>query len=473
MKTIYALGIFLVLAASVQSQESWGPPFPLTDSLTDNVNATLSIIPADMIQADTLFMLWERSSDTSTTEIYARNLTSMGAPFFAAGQPNTHFRHPRVFKRGIGDTLFYFSYETNMNGNYDLYYSILLRNGTTLGPFPFIRSSQDEVGLNFWSPESFCWEKAGRIYGKQAYTDTTLLCSDSCSNPVQSEITYVAYEMATGTSLGVFFSVYNDISHTWSGSFPVDITGTNTKATFGNDSYAANFSSSLLWQHQDSDYWKIKGFDLSSATFLSFNNFPNCNNVSPSFCNIVMITDQGMPFFAFFSTFASDVTGNMETYVNPMYDTTYQNISQYAGSDTHPQLFNNCYWSGIGLDNQLYIIWESNRNGHWQLWATTMDILTGENTLKGSPGERIRCYPNPSAKISTIEFREPSGSGSIEISDLSGKKIKTLMSSRKGSGLYTAEWDGRNAAGAMVPAGIYFGSVKTHEGIQRCKIIRR
>jgi flagellar hook assembly protein FlgD len=102
-----------------------------------------------------------------------------------------------------------------------------------------------------------------------------------------------------------------------------------------------------------------------------------------------------------------------------------------------------------------------------------MDVLTGENTLKGSAGERIRCYPNPSADISTIEFRGPSGSGSIEISDLSGRKIKTLTCSRKGEGGHAAEWDGKDAAGAMVPAGIYFGSLKTPEAIHRCKIIRR
>jgi hypothetical protein len=44
MKRFYMLIIILVCVAKAQSQESWGPPFPLTDSLTDNVNATLSII---------------------------------------------------------------------------------------------------------------------------------------------------------------------------------------------------------------------------------------------------------------------------------------------------------------------------------------------------------------------------------------------------------------------------------------------
>lgn len=121
MKKLYLFFLFLITVLSGQSQETWGPPYSLTDSLTDNVNATLSIVPGELIQPDTLYMLWERSSDPLSTGIYARNLTTMAGPFMVAAQLNVHFKHPRVFRRGTGDTLFYFSYETNMNGNWDLF----------------------------------------------------------------------------------------------------------------------------------------------------------------------------------------------------------------------------------------------------------------------------------------------------------------------------------------------------------------
>jgi hypothetical protein len=474
MKTIFTLGIFLVLAATVQSQENWGPPFPLTDSLTDNLNATLSIVPADMIQPDTLFMLWERSSDTSTTEIYARNLTTMAAPFLAAGLPGAHFRHPVVYRRGFGgDTLFFFSYETDMNGNWDIYYSIMMRHEVTLGPFPFITSPLNDRSIHFGDPYSFSWETEGIIKAYVPADDTSVLCSEGSSGPVQSGELFVAYEKPLPDALGLFFSKFNPFSNIWDGPYPMDINGTNTHATFGNDSYAANNSSSLLWQHKDADYWTIKGFDLSSTTFLTFNNFPGCNNLSPSFCSIEMLTDS-MPFFMPFSTFSSDVTGNMETYVNMLYDMTYQNISQYTGKDAHPQLFNNLHWAGMGLDNQLFDIWESSRGGHWQLWATTMDVLTGENTLPSSDKELIRCYPNPSASVSRIEFRSPVPvPGFPEITDLSGKKITQLTGAVNTGGLHTVEWNGTDAHGNPVPAGIYFCSVKTGETVIHCKIIRR
>ncbi|TRZ72748.1 MAG: T9SS C-terminal target domain-containing protein [Bacteroidetes bacterium] len=476
MKSLYILIIFLVFAASGQSQETWGPPFPLTDSLTDNVNVTLSIVPGEFFQPDTLYMLWERSSDPLSTGIYARNLTTMAGPFMVAALLNVHFKHPRVFRRGTGDTLFYFSYETDMNGNWDLYYSIFMKNEVALGPFPFIRSALNERSLNFGDPQTFSWEKEGEIFVKDVTADTVRLASDSCSNPVQeASESYVAYEMATGPDLGVFYSKYNEFSHLWSGPFPMDIYGTNTHLTFGNDSFGTIWTPYVFWQHKNGPYWEVKGFDISSTQFCSFNNFPGCNNTSPSFCTINMTTDQDyLPNVDFF-TFASDVTGNMEIYVNNwIYDSVYSILSEYSGIDTHPQLFNNFHISPSGLDNQLFDIWESYRGGHWQLWATTMDILTGENTLKGHDTQMIKSSPNPfTDETHIVYFTGEAGPVTVDIYDLRGKKIKNLSSASEGNGKYAATWDGKDAAGTPVPADIYVCVVKTGNTVLRCKIIRR
>ncbi|MCX6246823.1 MAG: T9SS type A sorting domain-containing protein [Bacteroidetes bacterium] len=473
MKKIYLLIFFLAMILSSHSQEIWGPPFPLTDSLTDNVNPTLSILPGDIIQPDSVFMLWERSSDTITTAIYARNLKTMGTPFLAAGQVNSHFKHPRVFRRGYsGDTLFLFSYETDMNGNWDLYYSILMKNETTLGPFPFIRSALNEKNLNFGDPQSFSWEKEGIIYVKATYSDTTELAAGNCANPVISGENYVAYEFPTGGAVGAFFSKYNLLTHLWDGPYPMDIYGTNSHLTFGNDSYGSPFSSYVFWQHKDGTYWQIKGFDADAIMFCSFNNFPGCNNMTPSFCDIEMITD-GFPLTIPFSTFASDFSGNMEVYVNPSSaDTTYENISVYPGEDRHPQLFNNVHFTGRGIDNQLFDIWESNHGGHWQLWTTRMDILSGVASLKDNRGGWMTIVPNPFTEKTRIEFfTKETGSQQVDIFDLEGNKIRSLESTPKGNGVQSVSWDGKDAGGVKVPAGVYLCSVKTGGSVLHRNII--
>jgi hypothetical protein len=175
-----------------------------------------------------------------------------------------------------------------------------------------------------------------------------------------------------------------------------------------------------------------------------------------------------------FITFASDVTGNMETYVNDwIYDTVYSDLSEYSGIDTHPQLFNNFHFSLSGLDNQLFDIWESYRGGHWQLWASNMDILTTENNLKGTATLVMKSSPNPFTDETHIEyFAEKAGLQTIEIYDLQGKKIKNLDSDPEGIGKHSVTWDGKDDAGIPVPAGIYLCVVKTGESVLRCKIIR-
>jgi len=474
MKNLYLLILFTLLVISGQSQETWGPPYPLTDSLTDNVNATLSIVPGEIIQPDTLYMLWERSSDTLSTAIYARNLTTMGGPFVVAAQLNAHFKHPRVFRRGTGDTLFYFSYETDMNGNWDIYYSVLMKDASVLGPFPFIRSPQNEKNLNFGDPQSFSWEKEGKVYARNDISDTVLLGSDSCMNPVQGSINYVGYEMYTGTNRGVFYNNFNFTTNLWSQTYPLDVYGMNSHLTFGNDSYGVYYHQYILWQHKDSAYWLIKCFDPDFTTYRSFNNFPGCNNVSPSFCSINFITDRADPVLIAYATFASDVTGNMEIYVNNRsIDTVYSNISAYPGNDAHPQLFNNFHHYGWGLDNHLFDIWESYHGGHWQLWATNMDILTGENNLK-NPAVSIICSPNPFTDLTHIEyFNKEEGLKSLIIYDLNGKRIISLNDASEGNGKYSASWNGKDDSGNPVPSGIYICAVNTGKTVSHCKIIRR
>jgi hypothetical protein len=296
-------------------------------------------------------------------------------------------------------------------------------------------------------------------------------------NPVTDGQEYVAFEMYTGPNIGIFYNHYSFITQNWSQVYPVDIYGTNTHVTMGNDSYGVNFNQNIFWQHKDGPYWLIKGFDPGNIQYLSFNNFPACNNVSPSVINVYLITKKiAAPII--FATFASDVTGNMEIYINNLIaDTNYSNLSNYTGIDAHPLLFNNLHHYGMGLDNQIFNIWESFRGGHWQLWASNLDILTGIDTQSAGGLKSIRATPNPSVEFTFIEYTTPdSGEIPIDIYDLSGKKVITLISHTSyiiATKVNVARWDGLNDSGSRVPPGIYFAAPGNDSRAPRCKIIRQ
>ena len=474
MKRFYIF-IFVMIVAKAQSQSVWGPPYPLTDSLTDNQNATLTIIPNELIQADTLYLLWERSTDMTSTSIYARNLKTMADPFPVISQSNVHFRHPRFYRWASGDTLLYVTYETDMNGNWDIYYSVVMRNLTALGPFPFIRSSLNEKSLNSFDPQTFSWEKEGKIYAHNSYSDTALLAADSCSNPVMGDVYYVCYEMATGSNTGVFFSTFDEITHTWSGSFPIDIYGTNSHLSLGNDAFGSGNLPYVFWQHNDGQNWLIKGFDLLGNSFCTFNNFNGSNNISPSFCSLVLPIDDRSSSYVDFFTFASDVSGNMQIYVNDAPGgISYFNLSNNSSINMHPQLINNVYHclGCSGIDNNIYDIWESYRGGHWQLWASNIDFLVGDKNLI-KPANGITCSPNPFSEETRFDYilSEP-GAVTFEIRDCTGNKIRSFKQNAS-KGKNSIFWNGIDNSGSPVPSGIYIGILQSKKNSANCKIIRQ
>lgn len=76
-------------------------------------------------------------------------------------------------------------------------------------------------------------------------------------------------------------------------------------------------------------------------------------------------------------------------------------------------------------------------------------------------------YPNPFNPSTEIKYSIPSnGFVMLKIYDIQGRLIKVLVQNTQNPGAYTIRWDGRNAQGAEVAAGMYVYrlSFRNHEG---------
>jgi hypothetical protein len=105
-------------------------------------------------------------------------------------------------------------------------------------------------------------------------------------------------------------------------------------------------------------------------------------------------------------------------------------------------------------------------------------IYAGENTnyqmVSFKEGEvyetpailsEVSCIPNPFSNEATITFRiNETMEVCVEILDLSGKIIKTLMSGEIPGGFYSTNWEGDNKQGNKVNNGVYFYKVHTSRG---------
>jgi len=81
--------------------------------------------------------------------------------------------------------------------------------------------------------------------------------------------------------------------------------------------------------------------------------------------------------------------------------------------------------------------------------------------------------PNPSRGAATLAFsltRE--GEVSLAVHDVAGRLVRQITSGRHVAGTHRATWDGLDAGGAAVRAGIYFVQLVSPEGTLRTRLVR-
>jgi hypothetical protein len=81
-------------------------------------------------------------------------------------------------------------------------------------------------------------------------------------------------------------------------------------------------------------------------------------------------------------------------------------------------------------------------------------------------------YPNPFNPGTNIEFLLPkSGQVKIEIFNILGQKVRTLVDQHLKAGHKVVVWDGRDDWGKEVSSGIYFYQIKALEFSQTKKMV--
>ena len=81
-------------------------------------------------------------------------------------------------------------------------------------------------------------------------------------------------------------------------------------------------------------------------------------------------------------------------------------------------------------------------------------------------------YPNPFNNQTAISFSVPSSLEiEINIHDIVGRVVKTLLTGRLEAGIHTIKWDGKDDTGISVSSGMYICSIKTQHFVKRHKML--
>ncbi len=81
-------------------------------------------------------------------------------------------------------------------------------------------------------------------------------------------------------------------------------------------------------------------------------------------------------------------------------------------------------------------------------------------------------FPNPFAERTTIPYRlDRAGPVSLAVYDLLGRRVRTLVDATRPAGSHTATWDGRDASGRRLSAGVYVCRLEAGEQAETRRLV--
>lgn len=92
-------------------------------------------------------------------------------------------------------------------------------------------------------------------------------------------------------------------------------------------------------------------------------------------------------------------------------------------------------------------------------------------TPEVAPGLRLLAGPNPAP--GAIVFTVEAGSGGeqrLVVHDVAGRLVRTVERGWRGPGTRRVAWDGRDAAGVRVPAGVYLATLEAGDRLARIRV---
>jgi glucose/arabinose dehydrogenase len=114
---------------------------------------------------------------------------------------------------------------------------------------------------------------------------------------------------------------------------------------------------------------------------------------------------------------------------------------------------------GVDKDNEMYVA--SFDGVIYRLVA----LPTGVDGVR-SPAAMIAARPNPFGAKTALTFSLPCRARvSLDIYDVTGRRVRTLFGAFREAGTHTVTWDGTTGAGRRLPSGVYFARLSVGERV--------
>ena len=86
--------------------------------------------------------------------------------------------------------------------------------------------------------------------------------------------------------------------------------------------------------------------------------------------------------------------------------------------------------------------------------------------------QRLEAFPNPFHRSLSVRFNLDAGTDvKVEVFDIAGRRVATLLDQGLTAGMHEASWDARNGKGQRAPSGVYFVRIQQGERVDSRQIV--
>jgi hypothetical protein len=469
----------------------WEAKTPLTDSVSDNINPHL-LISYDASEA-MMIMVWEKSTDANSSAIYYTNLLNPEEPRVVASEPGVHFTHPKILKLYDSfDFHFYVFYQSDQDGNQDIYYMKYGFDGQFTGPFPFATGESDQEdfvsenqtyfaksGQERYVVSSVAWtsdgdlvtsnlEKNGDVF---SFSDPVVLDTGNCSSPaiVNDQMIYYIREDDNGS----FIYVVYEQSPPGNWGEPVLYFDEGNCFNLAEDNVTPQY---LTWSADSNGVYRNY---IASSWFTFDGNAigPGQDTpMDPCICTIVIgVEPEQKEFYDFYMAFPYHESGNAEIFMNEGWggNPEFYNFSQSYTENRNPEFYLGEIYPWNVDCFYVYLIWEEFRNDHWQIFSSKTVMCVGGINENAENESFIKTYPDPFVDQLNIDYTLSAEKGvQIDVINLYGQKVITLFHGKQSAGQQHILWDGRDNSGNEVPPGFYLVRLTEESGFFSARVIK-
>ncbi|RLC22986.1 MAG: hypothetical protein DRH21_07625 [Deltaproteobacteria bacterium] len=458
-RTGYLIAVIFVLfiTQNLHSQYDWSTPLALTDSVSNNTNVDIKFMLDYPVKY--LFMAWEKSSDSTSTSIYFRDLLSTNTEIELLSDDSVHYTNPKfmsvVNPPWTEDTLFYLFYETDQNGNKDIYYLAYSSDGNFGEPMPFFVTPYQDFAVDCQGPH-IVWIQDDDLkhtryeYAPNSFLDPVSIDEGGCINPIFGDGHCVLWEKKID-SLSHIYGSHHGYGQNWAD--PIVIYDSGYAVNLNHSPYG--FHRLFTFSAYTDSTWKLfSGIYNLYSPWIYFKEYDIQQNKPFDPAISIYKVGQWNLLDHNYISFPYEENENEEIYMNlDPFVSNFTNLSNSSTNNRNTNFFLGTNYETDDLQIEVYNVWESFRNNHWQLYYSKSLIDWVEVNEISVYNQSFSISPNPFKSTINISYLLKHNSlVNIEVYDLQGKKITTVLDKYQYKGEQNIKWN----FPAELPSGIYF-----------------